>query len=178
MYWNGTAWVTLAGNFTGTQVLTESSSGVPSWTTPGTVTSVTAGTGLSGGTITTTGTITLNLPVLTASLGVDVTLSSTYVDGPSIAQGTTGTWWANGTVTLQDTAVSTYSCKLWDGTTIMSSGQANVAASVITTMSLSGTITTPAGNIKISCKDAATGKILFNASGNSKDSTLSAARIQ
>ena len=45
-------------------------------------------------------------------------------------------------------------------------------------MTLSGAMTTPAGNIKISCKDAATGKILFNASGNSKDSTVSAVRVQ
>src|SRR6516165_6342556 len=124
MYWNGSAWVTLAGNFTGTQVLTESSSGVPSWTTPGTVTSVTAGTGLSGGVITTTGTISLNMPVLAASLGADVLLNNTanYFDGPSVAQGTTRTWWASGTITVLDTgAAATIHAKLWDGTTVISS---------------------------------------------------------
>src|SRR6516164_2047908 len=106
MYWNGTAWVTLAGNFTGTQVLTESSSGVPSWTTPGTVTSVVAGTGLSGGTITTTGTVSINMPVLSASLPADVTLtpSNTYVDGPSVAQGTSGTWFVTARITVVDPA--------------------------------------------------------------------------
>jgi len=47
-------------------------------------------------------------------------------------------------------------------------------------MALSGFIASPAGNIRISCKDvtATTGKILFNASGNSKDATISAMRIQ
>ena len=50
IYWNGTAWTKFAGNNSGSQVFTESSSGVPSWTTPsgsGTVTSITPGAGLS-----------------------------------------------------------------------------------------------------------------------------------
>lgn len=68
-YWNGSAWTTLAGNNSGTNVLTENASGVPSWAAPGagTVTSaVIAGTAgsiaVSGTcTITTTGTCTLDL---------------------------------------------------------------------------------------------------------------------
>ena len=49
VYWNGTAWVTLAGNNSGTQVLSENSSGVPSWTSAGTgtLTGITGGTGIS-----------------------------------------------------------------------------------------------------------------------------------
>lgn len=43
-YWNGSTWVTIAGNNSGTNVLTENSTGVPSWTAPGTGT-VTAGGG-------------------------------------------------------------------------------------------------------------------------------------
>src|SRR5882762_1746717 len=35
VYWNGTSVVWFPGNNSGTQVLTESSSGVLSWTTPG-----------------------------------------------------------------------------------------------------------------------------------------------
>src|SRR6266851_2215763 len=63
IYWNGSAWVTLAGNNSGTQTLTENSSGVPSWSAAGSgsVTSVTCGTGLSGGTFTTSGTFAVNL---------------------------------------------------------------------------------------------------------------------
>jgi len=53
------------------------------------------------------------------------------------------------------------------------------AAGAAVTMGLSGMIASPAGNIKISCKDAATGKILFNASANGgKDSTITVVRIQ
>src|SRR5205814_7031443 len=60
----------------------------------GTVTSVTCGSGLSGGTITTTGTCAVNLSVITNALGANVSLNSigTFFDGPSVAQGTSGTW--------------------------------------------------------------------------------------
>lgn len=63
IYWNGSAWTTLAGNNSGTQALTENASGVPAWSVAGSgsVTSVTCGTGLSGGTFTTTGTCALAL---------------------------------------------------------------------------------------------------------------------
>lgn len=70
VYWNGSNWVTLAGNNSGTQTLQENASGVPSWATvagTGTVTSATiAGTAgsiaVSGTcTITTSGTCTLDL---------------------------------------------------------------------------------------------------------------------
>ena len=64
LYWNGTHYVTLAGNNSGTQFLQETSSGVPSWVTvsgTGTVTSIICGTGLSGGTITTAGTCAVNV---------------------------------------------------------------------------------------------------------------------
>lgn len=118
------------------------------------------------------------------SLGADVLLnnSANYFTGPTVAQGTSGTWVAVGTVTVTDTsgAIQTQ-CKLWDGTTVIASGKiANLGANVPTTLSLSGTIASPAGNINISCKQptTTTGKILFNASGESKDSTISAYRIQ
>src|SRR5882724_1213363 len=54
LYWNGSTWVTLAGNNSGTQVLSENGSGVPSWSAAGagSVTSVVC----NGVTITTTGT--------------------------------------------------------------------------------------------------------------------------
>ena len=117
-----------------------------------------------------------------ASLGADVLLNnaSNYFDGPSVAQGTTGTWFASGTVTLVDTGGATLIYgKLWDGTTLIASGKVTVpAAGNIVTMSLSGCLSSPAGNIRISCLDnLTTGKILFNGSGNSKDSTISAYRI-
>lgn len=61
IYWNGTHYVTLAGNNAGTNVLTENASGVPSWAAPGTgtVTNVATGGLATGGPITGTGTVTV-----------------------------------------------------------------------------------------------------------------------
>lgn len=71
-YWNGSAWITLAGNNSGTNVLTENSSGVPSWSAPGTGTVTSAqiiGAGLSVNsgtcTITTTGACTVTTTAAT-----------------------------------------------------------------------------------------------------------------
>lgn len=125
----------------------------------------------------------LSMTPITNSLSGDVALNNTanYFDGPSVAQGTTGTWFASGTVTLTDTTgVSNLQAKLWDGTTVIASGfTQNVQASGNVIIALSGYLAAPAGNIRISVKDStnATGKIVFNATGNSKDSTITAIRI-
>jgi hypothetical protein len=151
----------------------------------GGVSSVTCGTGLSGGVITTSGTCAVSLSTLTNSLGADVLLNNTanYFDGPSVAQGSSGAWLATGTVTIQGgtVAVDAVFCKLWDGTTVVSSLRTDVpGANLVTNISLSGVLTSPAGNIRISCRDSsqASGLIRFNASGNSKDSTITVVRIQ
>jgi hypothetical protein len=119
---------------------------------------------------------------ITNSLSGDVSLNNTgtYFDGPTVAQGTVGTWFASGTITLIDTGgPANISVKLWDGTTVIASAFVQVSNNQQATLSLSGYLASPAGNIRISAKDASltTGKILFNASGNSKDSTISAIRI-
>lgn len=119
---------------------------------------------------------------LTNSLAADVALNNTanYFDGPSVAQGSSGTWYASGQVCLQDTTAATYLVKLWDGTTLIASTGINIAAGLITNVSLSGVITSPAGNIRISVRDASTaaGIIKCNASGlGNKDSTITAFRI-
>jgi hypothetical protein len=160
----------------------------------GTVTSVglanSYGLTISGSPVTTTGSITagIQLTTVTNSLSgnVNLTNTATYFDGPSVAQGTTAgqVWLATGAVTVIDSVgVSLIDCKLWDGTTIIASGEATVssqAANQPQVVHLSGLITSPAANIKVSCKDVSrtTGSILFNVTGNSKDSTLSAIRIQ
>lgn len=120
---------------------------------------------------------------ITASLGADVALSNTglYFDGPSIAQGSTGIWSVSGTVTLTDTAgAAHFDCKLWDGTTVIASTR-QIAPSVnqFVHVTLSGYLAIPAGNLRISCKDitSTSGKIIFNQTGLSKDSTISAYRI-
>jgi len=124
----------------------------------------------------------VNLSIFTISLGADVAMNVTanYSDGPSIAQGSTGTWWVSGTVTVFDSVQANFFCTLWDGTTVISSGAALLGANVPGTISLSGFLATPVGNLKISCRDATntTGLIKFNTCGNSKDSTISASRIQ
>lgn len=120
---------------------------------------------------------------ITASLSGDVTLNNigTYFDGPTIAQGSTGTWWVSGTVTLTDTAgAAHFDCKLWDGTTIIATTRHKAdAANAFTSVTLSGYLATPAANLRISVKDvtSTSGKIIFNQTGNSKDSTISAYRI-
>ena len=121
---------------------------------------------------------------ITASLSGDVSLNNTanYFDGPTIAQGSTGTWFVWGTVTVKDSTAGANAiyAKLWDGTTVIASGGVEVDAGTrVATISLSGYIVSPAGNLRISCRDATTtsGTIFFNFSGNSKDSTISAIRI-
>ncbi len=82
------------------KVLTSDATGLATWTTPttGTLTSITAGTGLAGGVITSTGTISLSIPVVIANGGTNSTTigsagSVTYSNGTqhvSTAQGTSG----------------------------------------------------------------------------------------
>jgi hypothetical protein len=67
-YGTGTAYAFTAAGTAG-QVLTSNGVGVPTWTSvsgTGTVTSIVAGTGLTGGTITTTGTVALATTAVTA----------------------------------------------------------------------------------------------------------------
>jgi hypothetical protein len=121
----------------------------------------------------------------TTSLGGDVSISSsaTYFDGPAIAQGTTGTWLVMGTATLQAaTQGTTWALKLWDGgSKILSSTDAiyeGPAGGGQKSISLSGIVTSPAGNVRISASsNVTTSKFAFNVSGNSLDCTLTAVRL-
>ena len=121
---------------------------------------------------------------ITNSLSGDVALNNTgsYFTGPTIAQGSTGTWFASGSVTVEDTAGNAgFNVKLWDGTTVIASARVFSAggAGYCISVALSGYLATPAGNIRISVQNvtSTSGQIRFNSSGNSKDSTLSAFRI-
>ena len=126
---------------------------------------------------------TPNLTPIASSLSGDVALNNTgsYFTGPTIAQGSTGTWFASGSVTLHNTgAAANMNVKLWDGTTVIASAQVVTPfANYCVVVSLSGYIATPAGNIRISVNDATStaGVILYNQSGNGKDSTITAIRI-
>ncbi len=97
-----------------------------------------------------------SLTSVTATLSSSVVLNNTanYFDGPSVAQGSTGTWLASGTVTVIDSANANFVAKLWDGTTVIASGAANnVTGGAFASIALSGTLAAPAGNIKISARD-------------------------
>jgi hypothetical protein len=122
------------------------------------------------------------LPGLTNSLGADVALNNTanYFTGPSVAQGTVGTWLVTGTITLTSSTLDNFNIKLWDGTTVIASGFLTLpSAGFVDTVSLSGIISAPAGNIRFEAKDISStnGKITFNSTGNSKDSTITVVRI-
>lgn len=126
----------------------------------------------------------LNPSPIKASLTADVLLNNiaNYFDGPSVAQGSVGTWFASGKVTVSDSVGPTsFFFKLWDGTTVVDSGYVTQTANANYGMlvAMSGIFVNPTGNIRISVRDVnlTTGKILFNASGNSKDSTITAYRI-
>lgn len=125
--------------------------------------------------------VALSSSRFTNSLAADVTCNNTalYFDGPSVAQGTTGTWFASGTVTVGAPQGHAVYFKLWDGTTVISSAWVTLnAANHSTAVALSGYISSPAGNIRISVRDASgTTVIYWNISGNEKDSTISAFRI-
>lgn len=120
----------------------------------------------------------------TNSLGADVStnVSANYFSGPAVAQGSVGTFSVSGTVTVSDaSAATTFYAKLWDGTTLIASGATTTGgAGFQDTISLSGSITAPAGNLRIDVRQpaATTGKISFNSTGNSKDSTITATRTK
>lgn len=125
----------------------------------------------------------IDLSAITNSLAGDVALNNTatYFTGPTVAQGTAGTWYASGTVNCVDSAgAANFEVKLWDGTTVMASTRMNAtAANAQVSVSISGFISAPAGNIRISVKDSTSvsGSLQFNSTGNSKDCTITAIRV-
>lgn len=90
-YYTGSSWARIVGNNSGTQYLQETSSGVPSWTTPGgtgTVTVVGAGSLTSTALVTGGGSQTVQTPNTSATLSSGGNLST---PGTVTAAGFTGT---------------------------------------------------------------------------------------
>lgn len=114
---------------------------------------------------------------------VNMLSTGTYYTGPELAQGSTGTWFVSGTVTVANgSGGDVVNVKLWDGTTVLASCRmhlVSVAGTYYGVAALSGYITSPAGNLRISVSPVSRteGYIAYNVSGNEKDSTLSAFRI-
>ena len=168
----------------GTVVLAGATSGSTTLTPTDAVTTVIT---LPSATCTLAG-VGVNLGVTnTNSLSADVTCNNTgsYFTGPTVGQGTSGTWFASGHVTLSDSAAttgtpSTINLKLWDGSTVIDSARVSLyVADYALSFSLSGFLASPAGNLRISANadNSTTVKMRFNASSNSKDSTITAFRI-
>ncbi len=127
----------------------------------------------------------VSLTTSSNSITNDVALNNTsnYFDGPSVAQGSTGTWFASGTVTVLDTAGSAeFYAKLWDGTTVVAASAFTTTASANTkgSIHLAGCIASPASNMRISVRDisATTGVMKANTTGaGSHDSNITVVRI-
>src|ERR1700748_3490324 len=118
----------------------------------------------------------VNLTSLANSLSADVLLTpaATFVTGPTIAQGSTGTFFVSAGITFVDTTqAQTVKCRLWDGTTVIDSRtMTTAAANFVGDLSLSGVIASPAGNLRVSCKSTAgtTASMLFNQTRDIHDS--------
>lgn len=121
------------------------------------------------------------LSSLTNSLGADINLNNAanFFDGPSVAQGSTGTWFVSGGVTINDANTAVIVAKLWDGTTVIDSRETVVLTTqTVGSISLSGFLASPAGNLRISVKSSSTtSKMVFNVTGLSKDCTVTAFRL-
>jgi len=127
----------------------------------------------------------LNVPFLTLSLGANVAMNATatYFTGPSVAQGTVGIWDVTGKVTVAGpVGGDIVDVKLWDGNTVIDSCRmhlVSVSGTYYGVATLSGCIANPGGDLRISVSPVsrADGFIAYNASGNGKDSTITAKRI-
>jgi hypothetical protein len=115
---------------------------------------------------------------LTNSLASSLIVGGSYVDGPSVAQGSVGSWLATGTVTVGGNSAGNYNAKLYDGTTVIASTSIYVsAAGVFGSLSLSGIAINPAGNLRIAVNTDAVSANIISSTGNLNASTISAVRV-
>jgi hypothetical protein len=107
-----------------------------------------------------------------------LTVGGSFVDGPSIAQGSVGIWLATGTVTVGGNSAGNYNAKLYDGTTVIASTSIYIpAAGVFGSMALSGIATSPAGNLRIAVNTDAISASIISSTGAGNASTISAIRV-
>lgn len=154
-----------------------------------TITTVPRGMSVSIVCILTTGTTAASwsvsyppLTYLTNSLGSPVTMttSSTAYDGPTVSQGTTGTWLVMGGLMVNTPAGNnTVGIQLWDGTTNIATGGNSSGASQQVNTHLSGIITNPTGNLKLTATNfsASGGTIAINNGAAAPSSYITAIRI-
>jgi hypothetical protein len=152
----------------------------------GTVTSVAHssnyGISVSGSPVTASGTINtdVSLTKLTNVLASDIAINvaNQYFDGPSVAQGSTGVWFAIGTVSIASTTADVGTAKLHDGTNIKASTIFRETTSLEVAVTLGGIFTSPPGNIRISvASNNNTATIKANGSGVGADSHIDVFRL-
>jgi hypothetical protein len=101
--------------------------------------------------------------------------------GPSVARGSGGTWFASGTVTILNTGGSgdNIAVLLWDGSNLIASGSVNVPAGSRVSVSLSGFVISPIGDIAIACEATLTNtcEMVFDSTPWGHDSQVTAFRI-
>lgn len=127
----------------------------------------------------------ISMSPITNSIVADVSCGATgnFAIGPTIAQGTAGTWFASGQVVANSTGGTgtAFAVKLWDGTTVIDSAYVDQTpgSNQAVQIALSGYITNPVGNIRISVAspNSNLAMVRANLSGASKDSTVTAIRI-
>lgn len=103
------------------------------------------------------GSLVTSFAPLVNQLAGDVALNNTanYFAGPVVAQGTTGTFLAIGTVTITDTAAARIDAKLWDGTFVWATSQGTIAgANQFVSLTLVAIAVNPTGNLRIDVRDA------------------------
>jgi hypothetical protein len=113
--------------------------------------------------------------------GIPLNNVGVFFDGPVVAQGTAGTWLVMGSVVLRDDAgAAEFQVRLTDGTTIIDSvNTQNRTAGARISASVSGVITSPAGNLRITVNDltSTSGAMENSSDGTGKSSTITAIRI-
>ncbi len=119
---------------------------------------------------------------LTNSLTAPVSLSSTALFvGPTVSQGSSGTWLAMAGVTIGNATGGnmTAFAQLYDTSTTIDSGSLSLSNGFSGVIALSGVIASPAGNIqvRVASNVAPNGTIGSSGSGFTKDSTLTVIRI-
>lgn len=131
-------------------------------------------------TTTTTGFLTY----ITNTATFNTTITSTaFVDGPSIAQGSSGVWLVCADITFFSTGAPDVQCKLWDGATSIAGTVFAISNDWYNNITLMGILANPAGNLRVSAAKTvglggeANFRFSFNATGDSDSCVITAIRI-
>ena len=125
------------------------------------------------------------LSPITNLLASNVALTNTaaYFQGPTIAQGTVGTWFVMGSVEVQGNVGDAINLKMWDGTTVIASSALDITSGSggVVYASFAGLLVNPTGSLQIAVQNATSttgSNILANAAGaGANSSNITAIRV-